>query len=159
MRNDLVIQIDKRDHDETAKEDEQEDRSDTEPKSPCGQEKEQTGQGLDGRVAPGDPVAASAAPTLEQHEAEERDVVVPSNGAAADRTAGGGMDDALALGKAMDTDVQETTDHQANNNADDRFFGAHDPTDLAIDQSRARSEPALSSVEGPAPSCAEGGSP
>ncbi len=130
-----MIQIDKGHHDETAKEDEQEDRSDTEPKAPCGQEKERTGQGLDGRIAPGDPSAASAAPALEQQEAEERDVVVPSNGDTADRTAGGRMDDALALGKAMDTDVQETTDHQADNNADDRFLDVHDPTDLAIDLS------------------------
>ena len=128
MRNDLVIQIHKGDHDEATDEDEQENRSEVEPETKYGQQEERTGQGLDERIPPGNPTPATTTPAPEQQEAQKRDIVMPPDGDSADRAARRRTHDTLSLGQAMDTDVQETPDDQPYKGTDDPFLYAHDAT-------------------------------
>src|SRR5262250_281920 len=112
--DDLVIQVDARNGDESGQEEQGGGEVEGGAEAMRGEGEEDGSEELDGRIAPGD--RSSAAPTAspEAEPGEHGHVVVPANGRPALGTGGARMYDADPRGKPRDHDIEEAADDETD---------------------------------------------
>src|SRR5215813_657073 len=112
--DDLVIQVDARDGDESGQKEQSGGEVESGAEAMRGEGEEDGGEELYGRVAPGDCPSATPAASTEEEPGEHGHVVVPANGRPASGTGGARMHDADSRGKPRDHDIEEAADDETD---------------------------------------------